>query len=83
MVCDAYRRLVKVGSLDLRKSGERRQEVNAAVSDFSFIALEGSEGRQAQCDLGNPPGIWCLALSLVYILLSSFMKCHVIKPSEK
>lgn len=57
MVCDAYRRLVKVGSLDLRKKGgERRQEVNAAVSDFSFIALEGSEGRQAQCDLGNPPG---------------------------
>lgn len=79
MVCDAYRRLVKAGSLDLRKrGGERRQEVNAAVSDFIFIALEGSEGRQAQCDLGNPPGtlVPCSLSGLHFTLQLYEMSCN-------
>lgn len=79
MVCDAYRRLVKVGSLDLKKKGgERRQEVNAAVSDFSFIALKGSEGRQAQCDLGNPPGslVPCSVSGLHFTLQLYEMSCN-------
>lgn len=32
------------------------EEVNAAKFDFSFVVAERSEGRQARCDLGNPPG---------------------------
>lgn len=79
MVCDAYRRLVKVGSLDLRKKGgERRQEVNAAVSGFSFIALEGSEAGQAQCDLGNPPGtlVPCSVSALHFTLQLYEMSCN-------
>lgn len=55
-----YRRLVKCWQSRFeKKRDERRQVVSAAVSDSSFVAVEGSE-TGSSCkqngSLGSPPG---------------------------